>query len=412
MMSGPVDCTICACATDAPASWRISGNDNRHPVITPNMFRVSGGRIVQIGMSWLGHGESASQQTLCSSEFGFACVRASGADWLGPGCSDPNSASSNGAQFNLTPRTEVDPVTGAFPYPSQLVSAYSGVLQRRLRVNMDDMDPAMHPSAVFFVEAQYVSQDDAQAGNDNNNSSYRRVTVNPASSPTPYAMTMQGQTRRRVPAIYAWREVDPAVQVTMVNVPGDGRIIVASRAHAEPGGMWRYEYAVQNLNSWRSVSALSVPIGPGTAQHAGFRAPAYHSGEVVDATPWTFSTGGESATWRVVGTAQSNPTANAIRWGTLYSFTMLSPMPPSEAVAELLLFRGGWQNTVSAPVVAPQWPQSTCPCDFNRVGGLTIQDLFDFYTAFFQGNADYNNDGATNTMDLMQFSDCFQQGCP
>ena len=52
-----------------------------------------------------------------------------------------------------------------------------------------------------------------------------------------------------------------------------------------------------------------------------------------------------------------------------------------------------------AMVVMPQIK----PGDFNRDGAKTVQDIFDFLTAWFAGNGDYNGSGATTIQDIFDF---------
>lgn len=52
-----------------------------------------------------------------------------------------------------------------------------------------------------------------------------------------------------------------------------------------------------------------------------------------------------------------------------------------------------------------------CPGDFNNSSTLDSQDLFDFITAFFAGNADFGGDGMTNSQDFFDFLGAFFAGC-
>ena len=52
-----------------------------------------------------------------------------------------------------------------------------------------------------------------------------------------------------------------------------------------------------------------------------------------------------------------------------------------------------------------------CLCDWNLSGAATVQDIFDYLTTYFNGNADFTGDGSTSVEDLFQFLDCWFAGC-
>ncbi len=55
----------------------------------------------------------------------------------------------------------------------------------------------------------------------------------------------------------------------------------------------------------------------------------------------------------------------------------------------------------------------TCPCDFNGVNGVTVQDIFDFLTAWLAGNAsaDFNHAHGVTVQDIFDFLTCWLAGC-
>ncbi|MCC6321228.1 MAG: hypothetical protein IT438_07315 [Phycisphaerales bacterium] len=55
-----------------------------------------------------------------------------------------------------------------------------------------------------------------------------------------------------------------------------------------------------------------------------------------------------------------------------------------------------------------------CRADFNGVGGVTLQDIFDFLGAWFgfDPRSDYNGDGDTSLQDLFDFLALWFAGCP
>jgi hypothetical protein len=301
-----------------------------HPVIAQNVYRIHGGRIQQIGMSWLKHGFFALQGSLCG-----ACTPATDSSRLGIGCSDPYSAALNGQQNILGPRSEVNASKGLFPFPPRLTPPVSDRTSRRIQIPGAALDPVNNQGARYYAEAQYVAADDAQAGNDDNNASFREVRF--AKSGASYNIQFAGTpTIQAKAAVFAWQDQDPAVRVFVVDV--DGRILVAVK-QSQLDARTHTEIAVHNLTSDRAVGAVSLLYtGPTTMENSGTAHPQYHSGEQWSATPWKSTREANSITWSTES-FEDNPNASAIRWSTLHNFWTDSSTPPSSIV--LKLFKPG-----------------------------------------------------------------------
>ncbi|MBI4719566.1 MAG: hypothetical protein HY763_17355 [Planctomycetes bacterium] len=339
-------------AGDTPVSW--FGNNNQHPVIAQNMYRLKDGRFEQIGMSWLKHGFLAVTGNSCL----FGCTPPPlGGSQLGVGCSDPYTASLNGQQSNLGPRSQVNAHTGAYPYPFS-APAPDQTIGRRLQVHESDIKPSLNSGALYFVEGHYVTADDAAAGNQNNNASFRRASI--TEELNGYTLGLSGITRRQRPAVRAWREYDSTVVETDIQVPGDGLFILSAKATALGNGFWHYEYALQNLNSDRSAGGFKVPVDAGASViNIGFHDVDYHSGEPFSGTDWPGFAVGGYVTW-VTDSYVTHPQANALRWSTLYNFRFDANVPPANLPATIEMFKPGSPATVQGLTLAPATPPPQC----------------------------------------------------
>ncbi len=327
---------------------RWFANTNQHPVIAQNIYRLENGRLEQLGLSWLKHGFTALTDELCCDD----CIEPGSGSLLGVGCADPYSASLNGSQPGLGPRFEVNPWTGVFAYPFTGQGQSGNVLYKRIQIPNSEIDPALHPGADFFCEGQYVTPDDASAGNQMNNASWRDLNVGSFSGGG-WVLNLAGSTNRTEPAIMAWQAADPGVRIEHVQAAGDGRFYVGSDATDNGDGTWHYEFAIFNLNSERAGQKFSVPIGPGvTVSNVGFHDVNYHSGEPFDGTDWTPTVFADRVEWQTE-TFAVDPDANALRWGTLYNFRFDASAAPEDDVATLTFFKPGSPASEDVLISAP-----------------------------------------------------------
>jgi hypothetical protein len=105
-----------------------------------------------------------------------------------------------------------------------------------------------------------VTPDDAAAGNQNNNASYREVSV--SGSGTNWDVRLHRPDAAPVLAIRAWKDDRSASHVERAPVPGDGLIVVGSRATDVGNGRWHYEYAIYNMNCDASVGRRARAVSP------------------------------------------------------------------------------------------------------------------------------------------------------
>ena len=404
---------------DTVLNW-IS-NTNQHPVIGQNLYRwklVNGaGQFEQIGTSWLKHGFTALNGTICG-----ACANPDGTGaTLDPTCSDPYSSGLNGSQTRLGPRSQVNAYTGYYPFPftaSAVPTDASSNIWRRLQVRALDIQASTNAGALFFAEGHYIAADDAAAGGGTNNASYRRVSITGV-SPTFSMNVVSGYpTQRTLPAIYGWTTAEAGVAVRSVVVPGEGMFDVGCKVTPIAGGMYHYEYMLHNMNSDRSAASFTINLPTSGVLdytdivNVGFHDVDCHSGEPYSNVDWTSSRGGTSFGWSSTQTYAQNANANALRWGLSYTYRFDSNMAPVDGTATIGLFKPGTPTSVT--VTGIKVPASS-PCigDFNQDGGTDGSDVVNFFDSWSVGEAaaDSNRDGGVDGMDVERFFVHWALGC-
>ena len=377
-------------------------NTANHPVIPQNAYRIKNGRMEQIGMSWMKYGFCALQQTLCGT-----CQSAGGGcpSLLGIGCSDPYTASLNGTQGDLGPRSKVNLSTGVFPADTSAeVATWPAIpstqnnIGRRVQIKADDLNPTLNAGAIYLAECQYVHPEDASNNNDNNNASYRVFTVGTTVSSGTYPLTLSGSTFQQKPAIYHLTTAYPSTATLGTADATDGRYVVGCNVINNGNGTYRFEYMVFNLNSHSAGASFSVPIPQGvTVTNAGFKDIAYHSGESYDGTDWNFSNSGTEVKWQCTQTFAQNPNANAFRWSTMYNFWFDATAPAVTGAVNIGLFRTA--GSVSTNVKVPGIPCRMGDLDCNGiVDGADLGAMLSNWGN--PGSTDLDGNGVTNGADL------------
>jgi len=352
---------------DQNIAWSSGGT----PALAMNAYRLHNGRLEQIGVGMMKTACCAFQGSGC----GIPCIPSSG---LGGGCQDTYDAGWNSLQSALKPRKNVNAYTGAF-FGTTGVSGTA--VTGRTQVQQADMSTVTYPGALFFLEGQYLCTEDALNGNWVNNASYTRVTMNASFMASPAGGVEAGK-----PAINAWRDhglgigvVDPSVILQNVDVPGEGRFIVASKiTEVPPGsGNWHYEYAIRNFNSDRCASSFRVPLPTGASvSNTGFHDVWYHGDDAVfDGMDWPVANSGYELRWSTTQTHAQNVNANAIRWSTMYNFWFDCNRPPVAGQAEIDLFKPavGCQSVKVAFNI--NVPGVACAADIVRNGIVDGNDL-------------------------------------
>lgn len=427
--------------------WYTSGTAtaenpvNHHPIIAGNVYRYktvtlrdasnnvlgTAGTFEQIGQSWLKHGFTALAQNDCNlgcSPDGLGGVT------LDPGCSDPYVASLNASQSRLGPRYQVNAYTGDYPYPVTGIpgvptAANGGNVWRRLQIEEPDILAANNPGALYYGEGQYWTQDDqnifsvinGQSQNNAwNNASWRRIQFNA----NLFMQLVSGQSTQRMQhALYAWKSADPQVQIVEVDVPGEGRFNLGYRVTDLGNGNWAYEYVLRNHFSDRSAGSFTINV-PGQSSCVqvrmnGFRDVFYHSGEPFDGSDWAFTNSGSTMGWSTLQTFAQNPNANALRFGTSYTFRVVTNRAPVSGTVSIGLFKPGTPSSVNATVQVP----GGCACDLDFNNDTLFPDsadLDDFVNVLSGGpgacstgaglcdSVDFNNDTIfPDTADLDAF---------
>lgn len=414
--------TICNEGGQA-ASWMPSTNE--HPLISQTLYKLKDHRFSQIGIGFVRHTTIPLQGNACS----LGCMPGSVFE-LGAGCSDVSSSAINGSQAMMGPRTEVNALTGHYPYPFTSINQTGDAVYKRLQVELADVSD---PDALYFVETQIVGIDESGFDAVVNNCAYRQVTFTPGSA----TATLVGPTYSG-PAIYAWRDHGNGIGVPDEDVMISWRelddaqeyVFLGSKATELGLNHWLYDYGVYNMNGNRGVGGFFVNLCDGKSQliETQFQSPSYHDDldEQILNQSWDVNHDPTSTVSWTVEEYEQDPYANAIRWGTMYSFAfeVQNQRGPSQGeLAGIAPFGPGEISDV-AQYGVPSWSPPHCDTvcrpdlagnpDGTPDGQLNFSDLSAFLQLYASqdSTADFLVDGQFNFLDMSAYLQAYAAGCP
>ncbi|MBL8744730.1 MAG: hypothetical protein JNK58_00080 [Phycisphaerae bacterium] len=364
-----------------------------HPVVTTSVYRMMNGRLEQIGQGFVFHEYCALQTSICATctPVDTACVA------LGPGCSTTTGSSTAGAQQRLGSRRFVNPASGVLTWPIAGFGDLGDVMYKRVQVSNVDLDASIHPGASYFIESRIVATDDGFAGNGLNNATCRPIQVGPMVDGGPI-LTPSGVAVTRTTAVEAWGLADASVHVSFIDL-GDGseRFVLGSKATANGDGTWSYEYALENYSATQGAGSFRVPLNGSAVSAAAFHDVASHSGDPFDSIDWASQPDGSIALeWRTAQPWSENPNGNALRWGSTYSFRLVSSGPPTSGSVTIGLFEPGETAAVSGVAIVPGAVPPACVGDADGDGEVDFTDVTSVLSGWGtpgpMGDADHDGD--------------------
>lgn len=324
----------------ADVSWhpKFSGNyepydTDQHPYLVWSVYREIDNRFEQIGLSGLKHAFYATNYN-CSCSGGFI---------LGIGCGDIYGKASNDLSNALGPRSELESFTGIWqscgsffdPNCDGIEDGGSG--STSTGENRLTIDPAgIVPNLI--MSAWYVVRDDIDIFN-----SMGYKIFNPELINDTWVMNTEA-TFYSGPAIYNYVPSNTlqAMQASQTITTTEGHFIVAVKVTDIGNGLYRYNYAIENLDFDPSFSQFNIPmIFPLKLAN-----PVFSDSDKDVANNWIFnSSNGEL---KLIG----NP-SNKQDWGMLFSFSFTIPAPPKQGSLSIDVTEPLLNNTVSSLTLIP-----------------------------------------------------------
>ena len=346
---------------DVPWNSKLSGtfppyNNDQHPFLVWNMYRLADGVLQQIGVSPLKHA-FFTVNSGCSCSGGHILWAANGSpNHPTTPCTDTYGTGTNSNRGNLTERHEINPYTGIWTSCGSIFDPncdgildtppIQGNFDRRMAVAESALQVA---GAEYFMEAWYIVRDDI---NIFNTMGYRQVTPQLSGNTWSFAAVTPLIAG---PVLNRWVDPaapDPGTQTVALDT-GEGHLQLSVRTTNLGGNLYRYEYALMNYDLDRQLSSFSIPLptagGAATGRFgegATTSDPEFADADVDPANDWPATIGATAITWTAPNADSGHD------WGRLYRFGITVNAPPIAGDTTYTILEGAG-GTGTLPTLVP-----------------------------------------------------------
>jgi len=329
-------------AVDVPWYQFFSGNfppynNDQHPYLIWNLYKVKEGRMTQIAASAMKHAFFTTNTSCSGTNCGDNHI-------LWPECEDLYGVGSNDNGQFLGPREELNPFTGVWdscnsffdPGCTGSQTTGAGANGQRMTVKIDDLDD---PQAQFFLSAWYIIRDDKDIYNTMGSRELGFV-VN-GSQVTEYEIGVMAQG----PAADRWIntqgfDLPNLTSSFRVFRPDQGALSVKVKVTNLNGGLYQYHYFVENYDYNSGIEGLRIPVqtGVNVSQYD------FHDVDEEALNDWPMVINSGHIKMDAVN-------GNLIDWGFGYGFTVVLAQPPIQGMVSLTGGLAG--ETFNVPALVP-----------------------------------------------------------
>lgn len=293
-------------------------NNDQHPYLIWNLYRIVDGEIEQIGRSGAKH----AFLTINSN----CTLNCNDGHILWPGCEDVYGTGTNDGGCSLGPRFEINPRTGVFVSAGSFFdqngdgnmdNCSNSTDENRMLVLDDDLRT---PNASYLFESWYVIRDDS---NIFNSMGIRPLTPNEVNTNS-WTFNLGGFETG--PAIDIWVPpgTDPSTgsqNVTFAEPDRNGHFKLAVRSTDLGNGSFRYVYMLSSFDVDQGISELNLNVSSGGISDVGF-----HDADRDADNDWSLTSDGNLSFQAAVG--------DEMPWGNGHTFSFIAgaPMPGQATV--------------------------------------------------------------------------------
>ena len=305
---------------------------------------------------------------------------------------------------NMTGDTTATPPTrlkhGSFGFPSVNCGTWTPTINENIvvsgSINASGSGNNIHPTGAFKLAIDTAA----------NTASAQNLVLNLLGSST--ASITASLANFRYETFCSMDPVCSQAFLFAITLPV-GNATVSAITAAQTPGIASGTITPNGANSWN----FSIPMTAEVSANATF------TGSPLPVTPQVLP---------IVFTGVITVTGNT---ASMTSTIMLDLAPPANTTATDLpalpfttpagipLVCGGLNVTLTLTISSSTFTTSTttnlaaagtriaCRCDWNTSGAVSLQDIFDFLTSYFNNAADFNADSTTTLQDIFDFLTCY-----